>query len=276
MKLKSILGVSFIFIAILLNCSVNENGEVIHKGNTRLTNIEKDTQKPNKQKISSVEIQEKVKVNNPNCDEKVIEKMFKDDTGKLSKKQRETYKRLQHLITNQDKPEKSELDKFVKEKINFLTKVTYLDNLEDKVLTPNEIEIRIGYGGGIVTSQMWVLKKRNSTYSGYLMNTVLNDNSSVMKRFDLKNTNSGWQNLFDYLEKNEVKIPLNKELLNDYIHGVDTTGYTLEVKQGTNYNYRWFVHNGCMKKGGKIMEKIIEQLYGEFQKDLPKEYFSQN
>ena len=220
--------------------------------------------------------QEKAKINKHNCYKKNTEKATREPGKKLSEREKQIQKRFQYFLDNPEIPEKGDLDKFVKERIDFITRSTYLDNLENKNLEPKETEFRFGYGGGIVSSQMWVLKKNNSVYSGYLMNVDLTENSSKMKRYDLQNPRSGWSELFDYLKKNEVKIPLDEEILNDFMYGVDLSGFTLEIKEEENYQYRWFLHTGCKTKGRELMENILNKLYKEFQNDLPEKYNNQN
>ncbi len=178
---------------------------------------------------------------------------------------------IRPAYANKKRPEKEEVDRVAKERIEYINWISNVEKLETKRLASDEMEIRLGSAGGLASPQLWIISKNKSNYSAYYITRVRENDVENTRKFTLKPPLSGWDRLWKFLEENDVKLPIKKSLSNNY-EGLATDAFTdtLEIKEGDEYDFRGFTEGIIESKGNGLVKKVFKRLNYEFGIDLAK------
>jgi hypothetical protein len=144
-----------------------------------------------------------------------------------------------------------------------------MEQLKHKVLDKDELEIRVGRGGGLTYPVWFVIRKNKDDISTYLIypHSDVKPENLKMERIEFSKPDSGWNDLFNYLETQGSSLDDEFSLESDCTIGRDTTSMVFEIKSGLKYDFRAFETH---TKSGKKLLGIFRKIAHEF--EMEKEF----
>ena len=126
-----------------------------------------------------------------------------------------------------------------------------LQNLKEKNLSDNEVEIRIWSEGAENSSvNCFILHKKTEAWKASLISVRVSDDGEyektkqgkiIINKQTLSSPKSGWENLSDYLIKKGIHFPLPYSLDTQKTPAIpDERVVDLEIKEGKNYGLVFF------------------------------------